>query len=91
MTGPQDALIEAVQLATDRMLRYATQQGVVVSGDLRVNEKAAAQLLGYSAGHLKAMRQQGNGPRFYTIGLDGGRFSYRLDDLASWVEMATNR
>ncbi len=91
MNRSQDALIEAIQLATNRLLLYATQEGVVVSGDLRVNERAAAQLLGYSAGHLKAMRQQGNGPRFYAVGVDGGRFSYRLDDLASWVEMATAR
>jgi hypothetical protein len=91
MSGHRDSLIEAIQLATNRLLLYATQQDIVVSGDLRVNERAAARLLGYSAGHLKAMRLQGNGPRFYAIGLDGGRFSYRLDDLASWVEMGTTR
>ena len=57
-----------------------------MSGDLRVSEKAAAKLLGYSHEHLKAMRQMGNSPVFYAIGVDGGRLSYRLDDLASWIE-----
>lgn len=91
MSGSQEALVEAIQLTTNRLLLFATQQGIVVSGDLRVNEKAAALLMGYSPGHLKAMRQHGNGPRFYSIGVGGGRISYRLDDIASWTEMATER
>jgi hypothetical protein len=53
-----------------------------------VNEKDAAQLLGYSAASLKAMRQSGNGPTFYALGMNGGRVSYRISDLASWIEMA---
>ena len=66
----------------------AKNDGLVMSADGRVNERDAAKLLGYSAGHLKALRQEGNGPTFYTVGVDGGRHSYRLADLASWVEVA---
>lgn len=89
MSRSNEDLIEAIRLTSNRLHLFATQQGFVISGDLRVNEKAAAVLLGYSAGHLKALRQQGNGPHVYALGVDGGRFSYRLNDLASWVEMAS--
>lgn len=76
-------------LTTTAMLHAsAIHHGLTVTGDRRVNEKAAAYLLGYSAGHFKALRQQGNGPRHYTVGVAGSRVSYKLDDLASWVEMA---
>lgn len=59
-----------------------------ISADLRVSEKDAAVLIGYSAAHLKALRQAGEGPRSYRIGVAGSRISYRFDDLASWVEVA---
>ena len=82
-----EELQKAVEAATAQFLQFALREGIVVSGDGRVNEKSAAKVLGYSAGHMKSLRQEGNGPTFYTMGVDGGRFSYRLCDLASWVEM----
>lgn len=76
-------------LKTSAMLHAsAVHRGLTVTGDRRVNEKTAAYLLGYSAGHFKALRQQGNGPMHYTVGVAGSRISYKLDDLASWIEMA---
>ncbi|MBB4226021.1 hypothetical protein [Variovorax guangxiensis] len=86
-----EALTQAIVQATDRLHRCALATGLTVSGDLRVNERDAALLIGYSHGHMKALRQQGNGPRVYALGVAGGRYSYRLDDLASWVEMAAER
>lgn len=71
-----------------RLHASAAFHKLTVSGDFRVNEKGAAFLLGFSPGYFKALRQQGNGPMFYALGLDGGRYSYQLDDLASWIEMA---
>ncbi len=82
-----DELQKAVEAATEQFLQFARLESIVVSGDGRVNEQGAAKLLGYSAGHLKSLRQEGNGPTHYTMGVAGGRFSYRLCDLASWVEM----
>ena len=76
-------------LKTTAMLHAsAVHRGLTVTGDRRVNEKDAAYLLGYSAGHFKSLRQHGNGPQHYAIGVAGGRISYKLDDLASWIEMA---
>lgn len=82
-----EELQTAVETATEQFRQFALRESLVVSGDERVNEKGAAKLLGYSVGHMKSLRQEGNGPTFYVMGVDGGRFSYRLCDLASWIEM----
>jgi len=78
----------AVIKTTAQLHASAVHHGLTVTGDRRVNEKGAAYLLGYSAAYFKTLRQQGNGPRFYALGVAGSRFSYKLDDLASWIEMA---
>jgi hypothetical protein len=77
----------AVDLATKTLMESAEDFGLVVSGDRRVNEAGAAKLLGFSHKHLKAIRHAGNGPVVYAVGVDGSRLSYRLSDLASWIEM----
>lgn len=69
-----------------RLHDAAIQAGMTISGDLRVSEKEAAKLLGYAAGYLKKMRQEGRAPKHYTRGVGGGRISYRLDDIAEWIE-----
>lgn len=76
----------AVDETTAELLASAIRTGIVVSGDGRVSEKAAAQLLGWSHAHLKARRQEGKGPVHYVRGVDGSRISYRLHALASWIE-----
>lgn len=59
-----------------------------ISADMRVTEEVAAELLGYSSGHLKNMRTEGRGPTAYRCGVGkGSRVSYRLHDLAKWVEL----
>lgn len=57
-----------------------------VTGDGRVSEADAAQLLGYSPGHLKNMRTEGKGPPSFRVGVNGCRVSYRLLDIAGWIE-----
>jgi hypothetical protein len=79
-------LVAAIDATTRSLMEATVDFGLVVSGDLRVNEKGAAKLLGYSHEHLKAMRQLGNAPVCYAVGVGGGRLSYRLSDLASWIE-----
>jgi len=87
MTNQVDQIKE-----TEAMLRAAAVlAGCAISGDGRVTEQDAANLLSYSRSQLKAMRAEGNGPDYYAVGMNGGRVSYRLSDLASWVEMARSR
>jgi hypothetical protein len=78
---------DRIQACADMFERRCREAGVFLSGDLRVGEVDAANLLGVAAGTLKNLRQEGKGPTAYTRGVNGGRLSYRLIDLASWVEI----
>jgi hypothetical protein len=72
---------------TERMLGEAARAlGAVVSGDGRIAELDAARLLGLSVSRLKQLRAEGAGPAAYRLGLNGCRLSYRLADLAAWLE-----
>ena len=82
----QALTIEAAGPTALRFQDAATARGMTVSGDLRVSEKDAAELLGYAAGYLKKMRQEGRAPKHYTRGVGGGRISYRFHDIAEWIE-----
>jgi hypothetical protein len=72
---------------TAAMLRRAAAElGHVVSGDDRVSEVGLAELMGYSRSAIKLMREEGRGPVPYPIGMAGCRWSYRLGDVAAWIE-----
>jgi len=77
---------DRVDRCTRLLLEAARENGLAISGDGRVSEVDAARLLALSAGHLKNLRAAGEGPPAYTRGLAGSRVSYRLEDLAAWVE-----
>lgn len=57
-----------------------------LSGDDRCSEATAARLLGLAEGSLKNLRWAGDGPAFYKSGIHGSKLTYRLSDLARWVE-----
>lgn len=70
---------------------WCREHGVVVTPDGRVGESDAAVLLGYgNSGSLKNLRQQGFGPPHYLRVVAGAKVSYRLSDLAIWVEQSRN-
>ncbi len=70
-----------------RVLHEAAKAAqMTMSGDQRVSGADAAQLLGISTGGLKLIRQEGRGPTPYMHGVGGGGFSFRLVDLARWIE-----
>lgn len=82
-TEERQRLIES----TMRMiLKAATDAHMVMSADMRVGEKDAAKLIGYAAGSLKNLRQMGGAPIYYNRPVHGSRVSYRLMDLAAWLE-----
>ena len=76
----------SVEATAAQFAGSAVRLGMTISGDMRVSEKDAASLLGYAAGYLKHMRQEGRAPKHYTRGVGGGRISYRLTDMAQWIE-----
>ncbi len=86
MTTLQDRIESCARMLTTA----ARQAGTTVSGDGRVSEQDAAQLLGYAPTYLKQLRQEGRGPIPYGRGMAGSRVSYRLIDLAGWIESARN-
>ena len=65
------------------LLEAATRAGIVVTGDLRVSERDLEGLLGYSDRYLRQMRDEGRAPPSYRL---NGRRSYRLPDVAGWIE-----
>lgn len=64
----------------------ARDAGMLITGDGRVSEADAAALLGYGAETLAKKRAEAKGPPSYRLPCGGARVSYRVADLAGWVE-----
>ncbi len=79
---PQDRLVETVELFRARCAR----DRLWLSGDDRVSEEDAAALIGLALGTLRNLRYSAEGPVPFRSGLNGCRVSYRLADLAAWIE-----
>ncbi|MFM9427330.1 hypothetical protein RCH10_003786 [Variovorax sp. GrIS 2.14] len=77
---------QLVESTMAMLLRAAQDRKVVMTADMRVSETEAAGLLGYAPGSLKNKRQAGKGPVHYDRAVNGSRVSYRLMDLALWLE-----
>lgn len=77
---------ERIEATTVLLATFAASEDLTVTADMRVGEKDAADLLGYTAGHLKNLRQEGRGPVSYQRGVAGSRVSYKLTDLSAWIE-----
>ena len=72
---------------TERLLEAAVREaGLVMTGDRRVSESDAERLLGYSPRYFAKLRDMGQAPAHYNRGMNGCRVSYRLADLADWIE-----
>ena len=85
-TVAQMTAADRVESTAAALIDAARSAGMMVTGDKRVSEADAAQLLGYAPGHLKNMRSEREGPQHFRVGLNGCRVSYRLFDLATWIE-----
>ena len=76
-----------IEQTTLMLAASCREAGFVLSGDQRVSECVAAELLGISKGSLRNMRNTwGTAPKFYRTPVDGSRISYRISDLAEWIE-----
>jgi hypothetical protein len=71
--------------ATARLLLDTIRElEIFMTGDQRISEADAARLLGFANPcSLKNARHEGRGPAAYRL---NGRVSYRVDDLAQWLE-----
>jgi hypothetical protein len=68
------------------LLEIAVERGWWISVDNRVGEIDAAAVLGWSVDSLRNARCEGRGPPSYSIGGARHRRTYRLRDIAEWIE-----
>jgi hypothetical protein len=73
---------EAIDARVRLLLGHARENNMRLSGDQRIGERDAAQLLGVHADTLRRWRDEGNGPAYFRI---GGAISYALEDLAAYI------
>ncbi|MBN4938238.1 hypothetical protein JY409_09320 [Stenotrophomonas maltophilia] len=57
-----------------------------ISADGRVGEADLATLLGITAASLANKRREGTAPRAFNLSGGGHRVTYRLEDVALWIE-----
>ncbi len=86
----RDAYQARVEATAQMLLTTVRELGMQISGDHRVSEADAAALIGVAAGSLKNLRAEGGAPDCYRAGINGCRVSYRLFDLAAWLEARRN-
>lgn len=81
-----DEYQERCRRTHDELRHWCQQNNVTVTVDGRVSEKIAAKITGYSDEYFVSLRRIGTGPAWYRFSAGDGRFSYRLFDIASWIE-----
>lgn len=81
-----EELQNLVESTMKMLLHVVTRDEIPTSADMRVGERDAAKLVGYAAGSFKNIRSEGKGPIYYNRPVAGSKISYRLMDLATWIE-----
>ena len=79
MAGRVDSTLAMLQNA-------AREAGYWITADLRIGEADLAALLGMTHGGLANKRREGTAPPSYTLGGGGHRVTYRLPEVAEWIE-----
>lgn len=79
-------LADRIAATEETLADHCRLAGIAMTGDRRVTEQHAAQLLGLASGSLAKMRGEGRAPASYKLGFAGARLSYRLRDIAAWIE-----
>jgi hypothetical protein len=75
-----------IEACTQLLLEACGRLGMAVSADQRIGEADVAELLGWSHQGLKNARHEGTGPPAYRVALGMARVTYRISDLAHWLE-----
>lgn len=81
-------MTEAERIEATRVMLEAScrEREAWISGDGRVGEEVVAELLGISIGTLRNQRAEGCAPPCYKLSGGGHRVTYRLSELAAWIE-----
>ncbi|UZW60273.1 helix-turn-helix transcriptional regulator [Lysobacter enzymogenes] len=79
LTGSADATLSLLRQAVD-------QEGMRITADDRIGEGDLAKLLGWTAASLANKRREGAAPPCFKLGGGGHRITYRLSEVAAWIE-----
>jgi hypothetical protein len=82
-----DDLDQRVERLERLLVEIARERNWWLSGDLRIGEADCAALLGWTVESLRNARCEGRAPPSYSIGGARHRRTYRLHDVAVWVEV----
>lgn len=82
----EEQLERNIESCAGMLLQACMDAQMRMSGDYRVSEIDAAILLGIAPGSLKNLRQNGWAPVHHHRGVNGSRVSYRIQELATWIE-----
>lgn len=86
-TQPTDEeSVSRIEVTRQMLESAARREGYWLSADCRIGESDAAHLLGFAVGSLARKRAEGAGPVWYRLGGAGHKVSYRLHDLAAFIE-----
>lgn len=69
-----------------RLVDAARAAGYWMTADGRVGESDLAALLGMTPAGLANKRREGAAPASYNLGGGGHRVTYRLSEVARWIE-----
>jgi hypothetical protein len=78
-------------LTLDQLRRAVRDFQMLLSADERISEANAARLLGLRSDSLSRKRLDGSGPIGYGLPLGKAKITYRLSDLATWMEQHRGR
>lgn len=86
MTGHDTEAAARIAATAAALEAAARAAGMWLTADLRIGEVDAAEMIGLAAPTLANRRAAGTAPPHYRIGGGGHRVSYRLNDLARFIE-----
>jgi predicted DNA-binding transcriptional regulator AlpA len=75
-----------IERTHEALLAGAKAGGYYVTADGRVPEACLAHLLGLAPGTLRNRRREGRAPPHYRVGGAGHAVTYRLAEVAQWIE-----
>lgn len=82
---------QAIADTAERLEAAAQRAGYWISADGRMGESDVAALIGLTPGTLANKRREGTAPRAYELGGRGHRVTYRIADVARWIEAHRDR
>ena len=82
---------KSIDDTAERLQAAAQDAGYWISADGRMGEADVAEMIGLTPGSLANKRREGTAPRASELGGRGHRVTYRIIDVARWIEAHRDR